>query len=294
MQEKKSNEIRSMVISLAISVILFVFQLIVYYSSNILILLAGAFDTLSDILISAFLLGSIYWSRKPADKYHMFGHGRIQNVASLVTATIFIFFLSIETFRAAIPKFFQTDDSEIHNINLALIVTITAIVVYAIPLFDILRTKNRGPALKAQLYAILEMEVAFIASFFSIILVAQGYRIVDPITSIFIGIIIALTGIKLFFDNAQFLIGKAPPNELLDRIVEIAKSVKGVLSVHDLMAEYVGPNTIHTGFHVKVAIGTPIEEAERIAKEIQEKVSKETSCQYCVIHVDPEDNQKSK
>lgn len=64
-------------------------------------------------------------------------------------------------------------------------------------------------------------------------------------------------------------------------------SVKGVLGVHDLKAEYIGPNVVHTGFHIEVAKGTPIEEADRIAEEVQKKVSHETGCQHCVIHVDP-------
>lgn len=287
MQKNQPDEIRSLIISLVVSVALFAFQLTVYFLSNILIVLAGAFDTLSDILISAFLLGSIFWSRKPADKIHMFGHGRIQNVASLVTATIFIFFLSIETFRAALPKIFQNDIGEIHNINLALIVTLTAIFIYAIPLLNILKLKERGPALKAQLYALIEMEIAFTASFFSLILVGRGYRIADSITSIFIGIIIAFTGIKLLIDSAQYLIGRAPPKEYLDRIVLTASSVEGVLGVHNLAAEYVGPGTVHTGFHIVVTPGITIEEADRIAHEVRERVSNETGCSYCLIHVDP-------
>lgn len=254
-----------------------------------LILLAGAYDTFSDILISAFLLVSIKWSHKPADEFHMFGHGRIQNVASLITATIFIFFLSIETFRTAIPRIFKTDPGYVRNIDLALGVTGIAILIYAIPLVDILRTKVRGSALKAQLYALIEMEVAFIASFVSIMLVSRGVAMADPITSIFIGIIIAFTGIKLFVDNAQFLIGKAPSKEFLDRITAITMSVKGVLEIHDLKAEYVGPNIVHAGFHINVAKGTPIEVADAIAEEIQERVQRETGCRFCVIHVDPED-----
>jgi len=63
--------------------------------------------------------------------------------------------------------------------------------------------------------------------------------------------------------------------------------VKGVLGVHELKAEYVGPNVVHTGFHIEVAKGTPIEEADRIAEEVQEKVSRETGCEHCVIHVEP-------
>ncbi len=288
MQAKPADEMRSMIKALVISVSLFIVQLIAYFSTNMLIILAGAFDTLSDILISGFLLGSIYWSRKPADELHMFGHGRIQNVAALVTATIFIFFLSLETFRAAWPQLIHPRSNEIQNINLALIVTAAAIIFYAIPLLGIARTKAAGAALKAQLYALIEMEVAFIASLVSIVLVARGQRIADPITSIFIGTIIAFTGIKLFVDNAHFLIGKAPPQDFLDKISLTVKSVPGVLDVHELMAEYVGPNTVHTGFHITVARGTPIEEADRIAEEVQKRVRDETSCQFCVIHVDPD------
>ena len=46
-------------------------------------LLAESFHTLSDLFISGFLLIAILWSRKSADKEHMIGHGRAQNVAAL-------------------------------------------------------------------------------------------------------------------------------------------------------------------------------------------------------------------
>lgn len=63
--------------------------------------------------------------------------------------------------------------------------------------------------------------------------------------------------------------------------------MKGVLGIHDLRAEYVGPDMVQTGFHIEVAKGTTIEEADRIAEEVQERVSLETGCKHCVIHVDP-------
>lgn len=67
----------------------------------------------------------------------------------------------------------------------------------------------------------------------------------------------------------------------------MANSVEGVLGVHDLKAEYVGPDIIHTGFHIEVAKGTSIEEADGIAEEVKSKVSLETGCQHCVVHVEP-------
>ncbi|MBX5326682.1 cation transporter [Candidatus Bathyarchaeota archaeon A05DMB-4] len=83
---------------------LVIIQLTAYLFTNVLVLLAQALEMLSDILVSTFLLISTYWSHKPADEFHMFGHGRGQNVAALVSATILISFMSLETFREAIPQ----------------------------------------------------------------------------------------------------------------------------------------------------------------------------------------------
>jgi len=119
---------------------------------------------------------------------------------------------------------------------------------------------------------------------------AQGYYLADPLASIFVATVIAISGLYLFKDNVHYLVGRAPSRVFMEKVETTAKSVKGVLGVHDLKAEYVGPNVVHTGFHIEVAKGTSIEEADRIAEEVREKVSQETGCQHCVIHVDPANN----
>jgi len=115
----------------------------------------------------------------------------------------------------------------------------------------------------------------------------QGYYWADPLASTIIAVIILLSGIYLFRDNVHYLIGRAPSRQFIEKVVATARSVTGVLGIHDLKAEYVGPGVVHTGFHIEVAKGTPVEEADRIAHEVEEKVSRETGCQHCVIHVDP-------
>jgi len=283
-------ETRGLRIALAGYFILFVLQLTTYFLTNILVLLAEALHTLSDVIISTFLLFAVFWSRKPADEFHMFGHGRAQNVAALVSATIFISFMSLEMFREAAPKFFQAEATEFQNTNLALTVTVIAMFVSAIPLIDILRVKARGASAKAQLVALLKDEVSDVAALIGVALVVQGYRWADPLASIIVATVIAFGGLYLFKDNFHYLVGRAPSRQFMEKVESTAKSVKGVLGVHDLKAEYVGPNVVHTGFHIEVAKGTPIEEADRIAEEVKERVSRETGCQHCVIHVDPASN----
>ena len=282
-----SAEARGLKIALTGYSALFLLQLATYVSTSILVLLAEALHSLSDVLISAFLLLAVYWSKKPPDEYHMFGHGRAQNVAALVSATIFISFMSLEMFREAIPRFFESDTGEFRNTDLGLLVTVVGMFVVTVPAIDILRIKSKGASAKAQLVALIKDEFSYAAALIGLFLVAQGYHLADPIASAIVGIVIAFGGLYLLKDNFHQLVGKAPSREFMEQVELTARSVRGVLGVHDLRAEYVGPNLVHTGFHIEIARGTPIEEADRIAEEVKERVTRETGCKYCVIHVDP-------
>jgi len=71
------------------------------------------------------------------------------------------------------------------------------------------------------------------------------------------------------------------------RLESLARSVPGVVGVHDLRAEYIGPDTVHAGLHIEINPGTSIEEADRIAKEVEQQVHTAVQPGYCYIHVEP-------
>lgn len=73
-----------------------------------------------------------------------------------------------------------------------------------------------------------------------------------------------LARLYLFKDNVHYHMGRAPNRQFMERVESIAKSVKSVLGVHDLKAEYIDTNIVHAGFPAEVAKGTPIKEADRI------------------------------
>jgi len=144
------GETRGIKIALVGYVSLVALQSGTYAATGVLVLLAQALEMLSDVLISIFLLLSTFWSRKPADEFHMFGYGRGQNVAALVSTTILITFMSLETFREAVPKLlYGQEASELQNTNLALMVIAIGMFVVAIPIVDIARFKAKGASVKA-------------------------------------------------------------------------------------------------------------------------------------------------
>lgn len=283
---QEPSDARGLEIALIAFAGLFAAQLFAFIFTHILVLYTESLHSLGDTMITGSLLAGFFWSRKPPDEYHMFGHGRAQNAVALVVATIFIFFMSLETFRNAISELSEPR-IRIQDTSLAFAIAVATMIVLAIPLITILRTKARGASSKAQLFALFEDEIAGAAALIGVVLVANGFVLADPITSMVVGAAIAVVGLYLLKDNFDYLLGRSPGREFMDKVEVAAKSIAGVLSVHDLRAEYVGPNIINATFHIDLAKETSVEEAARILREVKEKVSQMVACQYCIVQVDP-------
>lgn len=277
---------RALKLTVGIYVLVLAVKLAVYFATGVMAIFAEALHTLSDIFVSSFLLIASIWSRREADEVHMFGYGRAQNVAALVAATIFISFTSFELYREAIPRLFEPGDASYQNLSLAVGVLIISMFIAAIPLINQFRQKKRGAAAKAQLTELFNDELGLIAALLGTLFIIQGEYIADPIASIVVATIIAYNAAGLFRENMSFLLGRSPGREFLSMVENIARSVDGVLGVHDMRAEYIGPDTVHIGMHIDVKPGLPIEEADRIAEEVREKVHQSVKGGYCVIHVD--------
>jgi len=275
----KSAETRGIKAALLAYSLLFVLQITAYFKTNLLTLMAQALEVLSDVLVCSFLLISIFWSRRPPDELHMLGHGRSQNVAALVSATIFIAFMSVEVLREAVPKLLQEPESHsTQDPSLALLVIIVSMIVLIIPIIDIVRIKTRGASIKTQLVQLSKDEISYVPALIGVMLVSGGFYLADAVTSVIIAAIIAVGGIYHFRDNVHYLVGRAPDRAFMERLERPTRAVPGVPGVHDLKAEYVGPGVVQAGFHTDVRRGTLIEEADRIAHEVEQRVKTGTGC----------------
>jgi len=251
-------------------------------------LLAEALHTLSDILLSGFLLFAAVYSHKEADETYMFGYGRAQNVAALVAATLFLSFTSFRLYEEAIPRVLWPVPTTYRDLSLGIGVLILSMLLASTPLISLLREEKRGAAAKAQLAELVNDELGLLAALVGIIFILNNQPIADPIASIIVASIIAFNAVRLFRQNASLLMGRSPGREFLDKVSAVAKSVDGVLDVHDARAEYVGPEIIQVQMHIIVQKGLAIEEAHRTSEEVRQRVMKALQCTFCIVHVGSE------
>lgn len=281
------RELRALKLTLGLYVVIFALKLIVYFATGVIALLAEALHTLSDIFIAGFLIVALIWSRKEADGIHMFGYGRAQNVAALVAATLFVSFTSFKLYEEAIPKLFRPGETAYQNLSLAVGVVVASMLLAATPLVGLFRQKNRGAAAKAQFVELINDELGLFAALAGTLFIIMGRPIADPIAAIIVATIIAVNGSLLFLENLSVLVGRSPGPAFLARVERLARSAPGVSGIHELRAEYIGPDTVRAGMHIEVQRGLSIEEADRIADEVRQKVHQATGCRYCTIHMDP-------
>jgi cation diffusion facilitator family transporter len=281
------KEIRSLVMTVGFYAIIVIIKLIAYFSTHVMVLLAESFHTLSDLFISGFLLVALMWSRKGADKDHMFGHGRAQNVAALLAATLFLSFTSYKLYEEAIPKLFRPASLIHENLTIAIGVLVLSMGIAAFPLVGLIRQKNLGAAAKAQMIELINDELGVLSALVGTIFIALGYPLADPIATIIVATIIAINAVGIFRENLGLVLGKSPGPEYIEKVRQITESTPGVLGVVGPWAEYIGPDSIHADIQIKVTSGITIDAANAIARVVRQRVESELGCLYCSVHPEP-------
>jgi cation diffusion facilitator family transporter len=267
--------------------VVLVLKLGAWWLTGLFVLLAEALHTLSDLAVSGFLLAADRFSRRPADARYRYGYGRAQHVAALTAATLFISFTSFRLAEEAIGRLLHPVTPAYSRLDLAIAVLILSMGLSAAPILLLALQRRRGPAARAQLLESLNDELGLLAAVGGTLFVAQGWPVADPLASLAVAALIAANAAGLFRDNARVLMGRAPGREFFAHVEALARALPAVQAVHDLRAQYVGPDTVNLSLHAEVDPAMTVAEGEEVAKAVRAAIMADTRCAYCVVHVDP-------
>lgn len=255
------------------------------YSGSVA-LYADAANSISDVIYSVLLVIGLYLSLRPPDETHPQGHSRFEPLVGLVVA-LTMSFAGYEAARSSIERL--TAGGQVVEPGLPTIILIgSALTKFGmfLAIRNIAR-KVHSPALETtsldHISDVLTSTVALIG-----ILTSSLNPLFDAIAGILVALWIFRAAFNAGKDHISFLTGGSASSDLREQIVRIAETEPGVLRVHHIITEYVGPQLV-VEMHVNVRGTTPLHDAHIISDNISAKIEQLPDIDRVYVHLEPDD-----
>ena len=275
------------VVSIIGNVLLFLIKLFLGLKINSIALIADAVHTLSDVGTSIVVILGFKAAKKPPDKEHPFGHGRVEHIATLVIALL-LAVTGLGFIKQSIDRILNPVEFEHGSFTLLVgaIVLISAIPKEWMARFSLAVSKKiKSDVLVGDAWHHRSDALASLAVGLSIIGASHGYPLLDPIFGIVVSIIIIYVGISLFKKSSNFLIGHGPDQNTIEEIQALAGTMETVQRVFDIHSHDYGTSKI-ISLTVEVENHLTVDEAHKIADDLEKRIGEHLNCST-IIHLEP-------
>ena len=272
------------IISICVNSALFALKMWASVISGSIALAADAWHTLSDSISSVVVVIAAKLSSRKADKEHPFGHGRWEQIASLLIAVI-LGIIAYDFLKNSIIRFSNKEKVEYGMV--AIIVTIVSIAVkellaqYA---FYIAR-KTGNTSVKADGWHHRSDALSSIVVLMGILFAKQFWWI-DSVLGCVIAVMLFYATFVILKETITKLLGEQPGPELIDKINnEVKKLYKDDLMLHHLhLHSYVLHKELT--LHIRIDGNKSIGEGHKIATVIEDMIQEQFDM-TATVHVEP-------
>ncbi len=250
-----------------------------------LALMSDAINSFSDTVYSIAIFFAVKVSHKRADNGHPFGHHRAEPVAGMLVALL-SGILGFEIIKAGVEGLISPDVRVFSYLAVGILAFTMLIKAFMSFYFRRVAKRINSPALSA---TSVDCRNDVLVSFVAMIGVLGpqfGFPNLDYWAAIVIGLFIIRSGYQIGVENIDYLMGKAPSEEVIEEIRKRAMSVKGVKGLHKVYAHYVG-NYLHVQAHVEVDKNMTLQKAHDLGEEVEDKIEEMHSVDKAFVHVDP-------
>jgi cation diffusion facilitator family transporter len=248
-------------------------------------LLATAIDSASDLVYTLFMAWGLSRSQRPADESHPQGHARIEPIVSAVIA-LMMGLAGLEVVRRAIdglqgePATFAWGWPAAVLIGSALVKVIMYLAVRR------LGQEARSPAIMASAQDNLADVISAGTALVGVLAASWVHPLADPLAGLAVSVWIFRNAAGILLENLGYLTGRAAEPELLEQIHTAARHVEGVMGVHRVIADYVGPQ-VRAELHVDVDGEISFLVAHQISNAVRDAVEALDGVDLAFVHLEP-------
>lgn len=279
-----------------VNIILTVFKIFAGVLGRSTAMIADGIHSLSDLLSDIVVIVFVKISAKGRDKDHDYGHGKFETFATLIISLMLIV-VAVNLMSGGINKIRQIlDGGEVSSPGMiALWAAVASIVLKEILYrYTIIQGKAlNSPMMIANAWHHRSDAFSSVGSLLGIagaIFLGDKFVILDPITGCVISIFILVMAVKMSVPAIKELLDVSLPDDVKEKIEATAKSVKGVVNLHELKTRREGPGIIMEG-HLVLDSEISLKEAHDISKKVEAALRKEFGSETQIsLHLEPEDD----
>lgn len=245
---------------------------------------ADALNNLSDASSGVISLIGFKLSEKSADEEHPYGHARYEYLAGFVMAVI-ILLIGAELLRSSVSRIIHPEAVEFGAASL-IVLGISIAVKIGMMIFygktaRLIGSDTLKTAAADSRNDVISTSAVLIAAAISRFAEVQ----LDGIMGAAVAVFILYSGVGLVREAMNPLLGKAPDDELVEKIRAEIMSYEGVLGTHDLMIHDYGPARKFASVHVEMAGERTLSETHEVVDKIERDFMRNGL--NMIIHLDP-------
>lgn len=261
------------------------------FFGNSYALIADAIESTTDIFASLLVLFGLKYSKRPADRNHPYGHGKIEPlitflvVAFLVTSATIIAYESIQHILTPhkTPKAWT-------------LIILGAIILWKEISYQIVIRKSRvtnSTSLRADAWHHRSDAITSVMAFIGItiaVIFGEGYETADDWAALLASAFILYNSYLIFRPALGEIMDEHTYDELVDEIRERSLEVEGVLDTEKCFVRKSGLK-YHVDLHARVNGGISVKEGHEIAHMLKDYLREQIpNLGHVLIHIEPGEN----
>lgn len=279
-----------------VNIVLTVFKILAGIMGRSTAMIADGIHSLSDLLSDIIVIVFVKISSKGRDKNHDYGHGKFETFATLIISLMLIV-VAANLMSGGIGKIKAILGGEqVSSPGMIALWAAVASIVFkeALYHYTIIQGKAlNSPMMIANAWHHRSDAMSSIGSLIGIagaIFLGNKFVILDPVTGCVISIFIFVMAVRMSVPAIKELLDVSLPDEVEERIEATAKTIPGVIELHELKTRREGPGIIMEG-HLVLHSDISLKEAHNISKKVEESLRKEFGPETQIsLHLEPEDD----
>ena len=289
--EKRYDESNKVtMLSILLNIGLTIMKILAGIFGNSTAIIADGLHSASDIITSIGILIGNKISRKPRDEEHQYGHEKAESLVAFVLAAVLII-VAVEIGYKGVAALFNLNEIQVPTL-LPLIVALISIGVkeYQYQITIRVAKKINSSSLKADAWHHRSDALSSIAAFIGIGGAMLGFKILDPIASIIVAIVVVKVGIDILKSACDELMDSSISKQDIGEIKSMIDNNQKIYGIKDFKSRKYG-SVAYIDMSIFIDKAKTLEEAHDIADDLEHNIISTLSyIKEINIHTEPYNN----